>query len=548
MTLTSLSFFALVLASLIVYYICPKKFRWIVLLLASLAFYGIVCLKYIPFIIFTTVSTWLGGLWLQKYSDRRKAELKAGKAEWDSETKKKFKHQTMIGKRLILCLFLLLNFGILAALKYYNFIADWVGGLVGITFPMIGILLPLGISFYTFQTMGYIIDVYWEKTAPEKNLARFGLFTTFFPQIVQGPIAIYDDLAGQLYEGHELKYENIKYGFQLILWGLFKKMVIADRMLVAINAILPQKNELSNFYSLFALLFYAAQLYADFSGGIDIARGVAEMFGITMAKNFERPYFSKSVSEFWRRWHISLGHWLRTYLFYPIAVSKAFIRFGKWISRFNKKEDYDLPDDSIWGGFPFFQHLGRVFPGCIATIITFFVIGMWHGANWRYAGFGLWNGIVILFAMLLEPVFRWLLKRLHVRTESFSWRLWQIIRTFVLVMVGFVFDLGDNFADSVLMVKKCFTPTLGGGIDGLKEFMLSFGLEKADYIIILAGLLIVFFVSLYQERSKKSVRETLDGQQIWFQWVVTFALLLCIVLFGVYGPGISAGEFVYMQF
>lgn len=532
MTLTSESFFIFVFLLLVLYYLFPLKHRWMILLLGSFAFYGIVCLKYMPFILLTILTTYGGALWLERFSASRRAELKAHKEDWAKEQRAAFKAQTVRRKRWIMLAVLLLNFGILAVLKYYNWIFGSLGKLVHVDFPMVTLLLPLGISFYTFQSMGYLLDVYWEKTAAEKNPARFALFVSFFPQIIQGPIAIYDDLATQLYEGHKLKYENIKYGFQLALWGLFLKMVLADRAVVALNTLLEQKYERQPFWSIFAIALYAFQLYADFSGGINISRGVAQMFGITMAENFRRPFFSKSVSEFWRRWHISLGHWLRTYLFYPLAVSKPFLRLSKWFSK-------HFPG-------PMGTHLSRVFPGCVATLITFFIVGIWHGPAWKYAGFGIWNGAVIFVAMLTEPLCRSALEKFKVRYTTFSYRLFQMVRTFILILVGFAFDISNGFKDTLRMLKRCLLDPMPP--IRLKDTLLSLNLTQADWNILILGYGLLFAVSLYQERSGCSLRETLDKQSIWFQWLLTLGAIVTVFLFGMYGPGISAGEFVYMQF
>ena len=545
MTITDISFFIFVVAVLVVYYICPKKFRWLVLLAASVTFYCIVCLKYIPYIIVTAITTWGGALWLDKVTKDRKALLQANKSTWDRGVKKQFKKKTTTYKRLILALILVINFGILGFLKYYNWFGEWISSIFGVQFSVLNLVLPLGISFYTFQAMGYIIDVYWEKTAPEKNLAKFGLFVSFFPQIIQGPIGIYNDLAQQLYDGHDLQFRNIQYGFQLILWGLFKKMVIADRLVVVVNNILPIKNELANGYSLLALLVYAMQIYMDFSGGIDIVRGVAQMLGIEMAVNFKRPYFSTSVTDFWRRWHASLGHWMRTYLFYPIAVSGAFLSLGGKISGLHKKQK-EYKDGSVWGGVSFAEHLGKVIPGCIATLITFLVVGLWHGANWKYVGYGLWNGLVILIAMLLDPVFQWMLNKMHIRTTSGGWKIWRIFRTFFIIIGSYIFDIADSFTDGVHMLGKCLTPILGPTTHLGDGFDL--GLEATDWIVAVLGLLVVLGVSLYQETTKKSVRDTLSNQTLWLQWTLTMGCLIAVIIFGVYGPGVSAGEFVYMQF
>lgn len=546
MTLTSLSFFAFVLITVILYYIVPKRFQWMILLAASTAFYCIICLKYIYFIVFTAITVWIGALWLDRYSKVRKQTLKEHKNEWDQTVRSAFKKRTVTGKRLILTLIIILNFGILGFLKYYNFFAEWLSGIFSFQYTELSLVIPLGMSFYMFQALGYIIDVYWEKIKPEKNLAKFSLFVSFFPQLVQGPIAMYDELAGQLFEGHSLKYENIKQGFQLIIWGLFKKMVIADRLIVVVDTLLPVKNELTNSYSLLALVVYAAQIYMDFSGGIDIARGVAEMLGIKMAENFRRPYFSTSISDFWRRWHITLGRWMRTYIFYPIAVSKAFLALSRAISELKIDKEKEYPSDSLWGGMSFAEHLGKVLPGCIATLITFLVVGMWHGANWKYAGYGLYNGLVILMAMLLEPVFNWTLLKLKINVDSTGWKVFKIIRTFIVVLGAYTFDIADGFIDGIKMIGRCLTPTmgpsphLGSGVE--------LGLESSDWIVAIIGLVIVLLTSTYQERTGKSVRKSLDKEPLWFQWLLTMGCLVAVVLFGVYGPGSSASEFVYMQF
>lgn len=535
MTLVSASFFIFVTIALVAYYVVPIRFRWIVLLAASFTFYGIVCLDYLPFLCVTIVTTWLGAMGMEKLDGKRKAILKENKAVWSKEEKKQFKNKFVKYKRIILIGVLVFNFGILGILKYYNWIAGTLGDRIGVSFPMVTLLLPLGISFYTFQTMGYLLDVYWEKTPAQKNPAKFALFASFFPQIIQGPIAIYDELAVQLNEGHRLKYENIKYGFQLILWGLFLKMVLADRSLVALNSLLDRKDDLGGFWNAAAIVIYAFQLYTDFSGGINISRGVAQMFGIQMAENFRRPFFSKDVSEFWRRWHISLGRWLKTYLFYPIAVSKPFLKMGRWLTAHIKGK--------------LGAHLGRVLPGCIGTLITFLVIGMWHGANWRYAGFGLWNGIIIFISMLCDPLFGKFREKIGPVSETLSYRMFQILRTTILVLGGFAFDIADNLRDSVVMLTKCVTnPMPPAGIHAFKDFLLGLGLQRQDWYILAAGLLLLFCVSLYQERSGKSVRVSLDKQCVWFQWIVMLAAMIAIFMFGMYGPGVTAGEFVYMQF
>ncbi|MDO4206536.1 MAG: MBOAT family O-acyltransferase [Lachnospiraceae bacterium] len=537
MTFTSFSFLIFMAATLVVYYVCPKKFRWIILLLASGTFYGIVCLKYMPFLIFTILTTFFAAIGEEKIQDKRSAELKSHKEDWSSEEKKKYKQTTKIQKRLLLVAPLVLNFGILFVLKGYLQMALPNAG-ISAFLTSIHILLPLGISFYTFQSMGYLVDVYRGKTKAEHNPAKFALFVSFFPQIIQGPIAIYDDLAKQLYDGHDLEFENIKFGFQLILWGLIKKMVIADRAAPILNEILANKAEYGGFATLFAVLIYALQLYADFSGGIDIARGVAQMLGVTMAENFRRPYFAKSLAEYWRRWHITLGAWLKNYLFYPIAMSNGFFKIGKKAKK-------------VFGSY-----IGKELPGCIATLITFLVIGIWHGANWKYVGFGIWNGGILFISTLLKPVFLKMNEKLHIREKSFGWRLWQMLRTFLLVLGGYVFDIADGLGDAFSMLKN----TTAGAVTDLangtakaflgsfRQMLMNLGMDGKDLVLIITGLIVMIVVSIIQEKSQKSLRGMIDQKTKWLEWVLMVAATMAVIILGVYGPGIKPGEFVYMQF
>ena len=334
-TYTSLNFIFFVLATMLVYFLFPiKKYKWTVLLAASMFFYAVAGYKFACFILLTTLSTYLIALWLERISKNSKALLKEKKKEWDRDQKKAYKNRIKVQKRLVMTLALVINFGVLAFLKYYNFFAgslnDVLGSFgIGFSAPTLTLFLPLGISFYTFQSMGYIVDVYREKTEAQRNPFKLLLFVSFFPQIVQGPISIYDQLAHQLFEPHDFDFTRMKHGMELILWGFFKKLIIADRAVIAIKAVQDAYGNYNGTTLTFIVLLYALQLYADFSGGIDISRGVAQIFGIDMIDNFKRPYFSKSINEYWRRWHISLGAWLKNYLFYPVAMSNVFLNASK---------------------------------------------------------------------------------------------------------------------------------------------------------------------------------------------------------------------------
>lgn len=540
MSYSSLNFLLFVTATVLVYFLFPfKKQKWVVLLAASYVFYLFAGYKYIAFILFTTASTYLIALWIEKITSSAKAVIKNNKNEWSKEQKKKYKDKIKVRKRLVMTLALVFNFGILAFLKYYNFFAVSLNDVLGsfsidFSAPTLNLFLPLGISFYTFQSMGYIVDVYREKTAPERNPFKFALFVSFFPQIIQGPISIYDQLAHQLYEPHKFDFTRFKHGAELILWGLIKKMVFADRAVIAINAVTSNYGNYGGTTLTFTVLLYAFQLYADFSGGIDISRGVAQIFGIDMMENFRRPYFSKDINEYWRRWHISLGNWFKNYLFYPLAMSSLFINASKKIK------------STKLGATVAGAHIAKVLPTSIASFIVFFMVGVWHGANWKYIGFGVWNGGIIMLSVLMKPVFEWIHKKLHINAKSFPYTVFRIFRTFIVILVGYVFDVAPSFEEAMHTFALFFTDqNLSVGLSQIS----SLGLGNKEYLLILAGIVLVFIVSLIQERNDKTtIRELLDKKPFALRWLAVFAGVVTVVVFGVYGSGFNAADFVYMQF
>ena len=541
MTYTSLNFIFFVLATALVYFVLPfKKYRWTVLLAASIFFYCTWSYQLGAFMLFTTLSTYLIALWLSKASAKSKAVLKAHKSEWSRDDKKKYKNKTKVRMRLIMTLALLLNFGILAFLKYYNFFAGSLNDILGafsldFSAPSLKLILPLGISFYTFQSMGYIVDVYREKTEAQKNPLKLLLFVSFFPQIIQGPISIYDQLAVQLFEGHDFDFTRFKHGCELIMWGFFKKLVIADRAVIPITAVTAEVNKFGGTTLTFTILLYALQLYADFSGGIDISRGVAQIFGVDMIDNFKRPYFSRSINEYWRRWHISLGAWLKNYLFYPVAMSNAFITASKKMkgTRFGK---------TAAGA-----HISKVLPTSVASLIVFLVVGIWHGASWKYVAFGAWNGLIIMVSILLEPLFISAKDKLHIKDTNIPFMLFQMFRTFLIVLVGYVFDVAPSFSQAMRTFWLFFTnQNFKLGYSQISDL----GLGKKDYLVVLIGGLIIFIASVIQERAKDGldIRHMLDKKPFILRFALLFVCLISIVVFGIYGSGYSAADFVYAQF
>ena len=539
-TYTSLNFIFFVLATMLVYFLFPaKKYKWTVLLAASLFFYAVAGYKFAAFILFTSLSTYLIGLWIEHVSVSSKAMLKSKKSEWDRDKKKTYKNRIKIQKRLIMTLALVINFGILAFLKYYNFFAGSLNDMLGVfgigfSAPTLNLFLPLGISFYTFQSMGYIVDVYREKTPAQKNPLKLLLFVSFFPQIVQGPISIYDQLAHQLYEPHDFDFTRVKHGMELILWGFVKKLIIADRAVIPINEVIANYDAYNGTTLTFTILLYAIQLYMDFSGGIDISRGVAQIFGIDLIDNFKRPYFSKSINEYWRRWHISLGAWMKNYIFYPIAMSNAFLTASKKMK------------NTRFGQTAAGAHIAKVLPTSFASLVVFFIVGVWHGANWKYVMFGLWNGVIIMLSILMQPIFDSWTNKLHIKKQSFAFRLFQMVRTFIVVLVGYVFDVAPTMEQGFKTIAMFFTSQ--NPVEGWQQ-IFSLGIQDYDYVVIILGIILIWIVSMIQEKHQDTdIRTMLDKKPFMLRFAAVYLGIVAVVVFGIYGSGYNAADFVYMQF
>lgn len=540
MSYTSLNFLIFVIATILVYFLFPwKKFRWTVLLVASYIFYLFAGYKYVAFILFTTLCTYFVAIGLEKIAINSKKYITEHKAELSREEKKKLKEKAKKRKKGLLALALIVNFGILAFLKYFNFFSGSINSFLGsfgvqLSPLTLNLILPLGISFYTFQSMGYLVDVFRDTVKPQKNPFKLALFVSFFPQIVQGPIGIYSDLAKQLYEPHDFSFERFKHGCELILWGLIKKMIIADRALIAIELITDSYYSYNGTTLTFTVILYSLQLYADFSGGIDISRGVAEIFGITMMENFRRPYFSKDISEYWRRWHISLGNWFKNYLFYPLAMSNLFLNTSKNIKK------------SKFGSTKAGAHIAKVLPTSIASFIVFFMVGVWHGASLKYVAFGIYNGGIIMLAVLLKPVFEWMIAKLHIKAQSAPYTLFRILRTYVLVLVGYVFDVAPSFRASLHTFKSIL---LNQNFSESYHEIIDTGFYKKEFLLLLLGAVLIFIVSVVQEKhSDTTIRNMLDKKPFIFRFAPIFIGFMALVVFGIYGSGFDPADFVYMQF
>ena len=530
MLFTSYNFIIFIFVIFFVYYLIPKKYQWMLLLFASYLFYGLVDIKYLFYIITTTASAYFIGIKFNKLHQIQSDFLKENKETISREEKKKFKANIKERKWKFLLFCLLLNFGILAITKYTNFTIENInymltsfGSEKRLSFWTIA--LPMGISFYTFQTMSYIIDVYREKHSAERNFFKLALFVSFFPQLVQGPISRFDDLSKTLFKEHSFDYNNVKFGLQRILWGLFKKMVLADRILVAVNTLIRNPENYKGVYVLVVMLFYAYELYADFTGGIDITIGIAQVLGIKVKENFERPYFSKSIAEFWRRWHITMGTWFKDYVFYPLSVSKRMLR----LSKYSRKTFGDA--------------LGKRIPVYLSTLIVWFTTGIWHGANWNFIVWGLMNGFVIILSLELKPFYEWFHNKFDV-ADKLSFKIFQVTRTILLMSTLRLFDCYRDVPLTFKMVGSMFTVFNFNEL--LSGTLMNLGLFPSDYIILIAGLFIMVGVSM--EQRSGSLRLKISNFHPLVRKVIYLTAIVSILIFGAYGVGYDSSQFIYNQF
>ena len=528
MLFTSYGFIAFLVMVLVLYYLVPKKWQWPMLLVASYVFYYIANPMYLLFILVTTMSAYIVSIQMDRINRQTTQYLQEHHAELGKEEKKAYKNKMKAGKWIWLLFGLFINIGILSVTKYTNFVIDNINGLFAGEgpIPMVDMIVPMGISFYTFQTVGYIIDVYRGKQEPERNPFKLALFVSFFPQLVQGPISRFEELATSLFAEHPFHGKTVSFGLMRILWGYFKKLVLADRMLPAVLVLVRKPEEYTGAYVLVAMLLYAYELYCDFTGGIDITIGIAETMGIHMPENFRQPYFSKNIREYWKRWHITMGAWFTDYLFYPLSVCGPMRRLTKW-SR---------------------EHLGEVIgkrvPVYLSAFFVWLATGIWHGAAWNFVVWGLMNFLVIIISQELEPVYARFHKALPVK-GNVIYEGFQIVRTILLMSAIRMFDCYRNVPLTFAMLGSMCVAWDGAVLtDGS---LLRLGLSVADYILLAVGLVLLLAVSLYQVRVGK-VREALYHKPPVVYYGVMAMLFVAIILFGAYGIGYDPSQFIYNQF
>lgn len=518
MTITSFYYFIFILIGACIYYVLPKKIQWLELLVLSIVFYCVVANPYT--LIFPIVAT------IFAYSATLLQQTeKVKKAKWG------YAGCTIISLSVILC----------AGLWFWLKASDiWVAASwrVSTVLPFVrplnapSVLAALGMGYYTLQIIGYILDCYWGTISPQRNPLKLFLFVIFFPQMVTGPISRYNQLEG-LFLPNKFSYENVTRGAQRILWGLFKKLVLAERVGIIVNAIYGDVDLYSGWWHWIALLLYPIQMYADFSGCTDIVLGTAEVFGIKLPENFNNPFFSRTSQEFWQRWHITLGAWAKDYVLYPLLKTKWMVNLGK---RVKKK---------------FGKRFGKFVPTAIGMFFLWMVMGMWHGSFKYIIGVSLWYWTILILGDLLSPVLDKIIRLFNVNTESFSWHLFQSIRTYLIYAVGAVFFRTDGFGQAVKLLKSLITMFAGGSTPNswvlFDGSILNFGVSYGDLNIIIFAVAMLAVVAVLREKYGYA-RNWMEKQILVFRWMIWITLFVIVLVLGNYGPGYNASEFIYQGF
>ncbi len=503
MLFNSFSFFVFFPVAVLVYLLIPKKIREVWLLVVSSFFYLFQNPKYSLFLTISIMSTYVTGRLIYALRNKKK---------WAVEKVKK-----MCVASLVFCI--LINFGILCSLKYLSFFGTLVERAAGmisleITAPSFSFLLPLGISFYTFQAMGYVIDVYKGKCIPEKNIIRYALFVSFFPLIVSGPIARGKHLLPQFEKLKHINlwsYDRITKGLSMMLWGYFIKMVIADRIAIFVNGVYATYQEQSGVLLIAAAILFSVQIYCDFAGYSEIAIGAACIMGIEVNENFMAPYFSKSIRKFWHRWHISLSTWFRDYVYIPMGGGRC---------------------------QPTRKHANILF--------TFILSGIWHGASLHFLVWGFVHGIFQVIEDLLTKTLKRIELIFQIKTDCFSYQWMKQLLTFLFVTIAWVFFRAQSIGEAV---RYLYYSVIHFRMESLFDSSLfKVGLAQSEMVILFFAIAILIVFDYLKYKNGEKLSEVLLRQNLLFRWMIYLILFFSILIFGIYGPDYTACQFIYVQF
>jgi len=494
MLFNSLDFMIFFPIVVLVYFIIPKKLRYIWLLVASYYFYMCWNAEYALLIGISTIITYLSGLFLGKF-------------------------EKVWAKKLVVALSFISNIGILVFYKYFDFILENVNLVlqkmdVQLVSNPFDIILPVGISFYTFQALSYTVDVYRKEIEPEKNPFRYALFVSFFPQLVAGPIERSKNLLNQVKNIEKIKlwnYDRVANGFVMMVWGLFQKMVIADRISIFVDSVYESLYAVGTMETLFAAVGFSIQIYCDFAAYSTIAIGAAKVMGFELMENFDTPYFAISIKDFWRRWHISLSTWFRDYLYIPMGGNRK----GTIRKFFN-------------------------------VMVTFLISGLWHGASWNYVIWGGLHGLYQIIGEIFMPVRKKVVSLMKVNENVFSYKLGQIAFTFSLTTLTWVFFRAKTLEEALYFFERMFTRWNPWVF--FNEGLYNFGLDRVEVNILFAALITMFLVECVKYTKNKVISDFLMEQNLWFRWLVVIGWIVVILVYGEYGINFDSNQFIYFQF
>lgn len=490
------------------YQICPRKYRQYGILLASYSFFFVWSKFLVIYHFCTSVFVYVVGKWLL-VKKKENVDLKVYQ-RWQ-------KYKVLFGT--------LVPLGILVILKYTNFIVGNIAGILRFSFTAWHILIPIGISYYTLQMVSYLLDIYHKKNSGADSLIHFLMYTSYFPTLVQGPITRFHDVGNDIAACHDLTYENLTHGYQRILWGLLKKMVIADHLNPVVNSIFASHTQEGGLV-LFGAILWTIQLYMDFAGTIDIGIGSAMIFGVKVNENFRQPFFAQNASEFWRRWHITLGTFFKDYIFYPISLSKSIMKVTKYFKK--KKMTF------------FARYTGPM----IALFFVWLSNGVWHGANWTYIFYGMYYFVLIFIELILEKPIQRLYQKFHIDEKGFAVRMFRFLKLSVIVVIGEMFFRAPSIQVGWQMFISIFTKWNFHEALSVIPFL---GMDTWDYLTVGLAFFVVICMSFYLEKGH-TIHDFLDGLPRGLRWAILYLVIFYIILFGAYGPGYDAIAMMYAGF
>lgn len=482
MSLITLKFFIFLVAVLLAFYIVPRRMQWMVLLAGSLVFYIYASPYYLIFLFVSAISTYSCAILAEKSGHKRYVAIAV-----------------------------LINMGILAVLKYTGFFTEIVNTIFKSDLPYLRFILPLGLSFYTFMVTAYVVDVYRGDIKAERNFLKYLLFVSYFPQITEGPINRFSHTAPQLFGEHEFDFDRCKRAGYRILLGLFKKVVIAGRFGVYVDRVFENVNGYGGLTLLMAVLFYAVQIYADFAGCMDMVMGISALFGVDMDENFDKPFFSKSVSEFWRRWHITLGSWFRDYIYNPVFKSE-----------FCRKIKSSLRNTPL-------KKKSTNIIAAIALSCVWLFTGIWHGAAMHYVLYGVYYGVILIFSMFMSNVYKKAHKKLPINFNSKGYHFFEIVRTLFIVAIGFLIFRANNTGEIIYVLKAIVTKfSLSGA--ALAEAILPFTEDNTAVAYGIVAFIAAFAMFLAEILEYNNINILKKHKYICASFLIVFTLL-----FGVFG-------------